>query len=253
MDNRVTDFFNANKDIKHNKDVLSIPAEFLNIESDQTVTNFFKWIRHSSQCKSLRLDIDADISEIKQELKTRASLAIPHREHPTWKSITLYGYSSIMTNSYEQYKLDGLITDEDVTDWTDVSRFFPKTVTWLKENCPLKEFARIRVMVLEPGGSSDPHKDYEMGQALCGPINVAVVNPPGSEFVLENGGIVPWQEGDVRSMDLGSVHCIRNLSNEPRIHLIITPAKTDWDIDAMRLACKSFIKYQRERDDTRRN
>lgn len=253
MDQEVIDFFNLHRNTKHNKDVLPVPAEFLNATTDEEIKSFFKWIRHNSQCKSLRFDIEADVSKIKEELKTRVDLAIPHRGHPGWRSITLYGYSSIMTNSYEYYKQQGLVSDSDTTDWTDVSRFFPNTVSWLKAYCPLKEYARIRVMILDPESSSNPHRDYELGQALCGPINIAVVNPQGAEFVLENGGLVPWQEGDFRSMDLGSVHCIRNLSNEPRIHLIITPSKQDWDIDAMRLACRSFINYQRERNESGRN
>lgn len=249
MDKEITDFFNQNINIEHNKDILGVPKEFFDLENDKIVREFFKWIRHESRCKSLRLDIDTDIKYLKEELKSKVMLSIAHRDHPGWRSITLYGYSSIMTNSYEYYKQEGLITDEDQTDWTDICKFFPRTVDWIKKNCPLKEFARIRIMVLEPGGSSAPHRDYLKGQALCGPINVAIVNPEGSEFVLEDGGLVPWKEGDFRSMDLGSTHCIRNLSNEYRIHLIITPSKNDWDIDAMRLACKSFLKYSRERND----
>lgn len=254
MDQEVIDFFNLHKDVTHNKDVLPVPDEFINATSDQEIFNFFKWIRHQSCCKSLKLDIEYDITELQLELKSKVALAIPHRESKTgWKSITLYGYSSIMTNSYEQYKQDGLITDDDVIDWTDISKFFPKTVAWLKQNCPLKEYNRIRIMVLDPNGSSEPHKDYYLGQILCGPLNVAICNPVGAEFVLEDGGLVPWKEGDFRSMDLGSVHCVRNTSQEPRIHIIISPGKNDWDIDAMRVACRSFIKYQRERDDARRN
>lgn len=252
MDQTVIDFFDRNRNIEHNKDVLPVPYNFINANTDEEIIKFFKWIRHNSQAKSLRLDIDSDISELKEELKTLEFLGIPHRGHPGWRSITLYGYSSIMTNSYEHYKQMGIIKDSDTTDWTDISKFFPKTVNWLKRFCPLKEYARIRVMILDPGGSSSPHKDYDQGQALCGPINVAIIDPIGSEFVLEDGGMVPWKEGDVRSMDLGSNHCIRNIGTEPRIHLIITPSKNDWDIDAMRLACRSFVNYQRERNDARR-
>lgn len=246
MDQIVTDFFDQNQHIPHNNDVLEIPSEFLNAESDEDIKKFFNWIRHHSKCKSLRL-AHYDVKELQEELKNKVSLAIPHRGHPGWRSITLYGYSSIMTNSYEYYKQKGMVTDEDTTDWTDISRFFPKTVQWIKQHSPLKEYARIRLMILDPGGSSSPHRDYDQGQLLCGPVNVAFVNPQGAEFVLENGGVVPWQEGDIRSMDLGSYHCIRNLGNEPRIHLIITPCRTDWDIDAMRIACKSFVEYTREK------
>ena len=248
MDKEVIDFFNDNKDIEHNKDALAVPAEFVNATTDEEITRFFKWIRHQSKCKSLRLD-KVSVEELKEEIRPKIPLAVMHRENPGWRSITLYGYSSIMTNSYEHYKEMGIVTDDMTTDWTDISRIFPKTVAWIKKNSPLKEFNRIRLMILDPGSSSTPHKDYALGQALCGPINAAIINPVGAEFVLENGGLVPWKEGEFRSMDVGSLHCIRNTGTEPRVHIIIGPAKSDWDIGAMRLACSSYIK---ERHDPRR-
>lgn len=231
---QVTRFFNENKDIVHNRDMLPPPAEL-------STTDFFDWIRHRSKCKSLRLEINTDITDLKEEIKNKTFLAIPHRDHPGWRSLTLYGYSSVMTNSYEHYKQLGIISDQE-PGWTDICKFFPKTVEWLKLNNPLKEFARIRLMVLDPAGSSSPHKDYPYGQMLCGPINIAIINPPGAEFVLENGGLVPWKEGDVRTIDLGTNHCVRNIGNEPRVHIIITPSSNDWDIDAKELACKSYLK-----------
>jgi hypothetical protein len=248
MDKEVNDFFNINKDIEHNKDALAVPTEFANAQTDEEITKFFKWIRHQSKCKSLKLTT-VSVDELKEEIRPKIPLAVTHRENPGWRSITLYGYSSIMTNSYEHYKELGIVTDDMTTDWTDISRIFPKTVAWIKKNSPLKEFNRIRLMILDPDSSSTVHKDYELGQALCGPINAAIINPPGAEFVLENGGLVPWKEGEFRSMDVGSLHCIRNTGTEPRVHIIIGPIKSDWDIDAMRLACSSYIK---ERHDTRR-
>lgn len=253
MDKEVIDFFNSHINIEHNKDVLPIPNEFISVTSDDNTKKFFKWIRHESCCDSLKFNITADVSQIKDELKNLEFLGIPHRDHTGWRSITLYGYSSIMTNSYEHYKSLGIINDSDKTKWTDICEFFPKTVDWLKKYCPLKEYSRIRIMILDPGGSSTPHKDYYDGQALCGPINIAVVNPPGAEFVLENGGLVPWSEGDFRSVNLGKVHCIRNTGTEPRIHIIITPSKNDWDIDAMNMACNTFINFQKERHESGRN
>ena len=61
MDNKVTDFFNANKDIEHNKDALPVPAEFINATTDEEITQFFKWIRHESRRKSLLLAIDTQV------------------------------------------------------------------------------------------------------------------------------------------------------------------------------------------------
>jgi len=245
MDQNVTNFFKINKDIVHNKDMLLAPDDLLN-----NTETFFKWIRHESKCKSLRLDLNADVSDIKEEIENKTFLAIPHRSHPGWRSITLYGYSSIMTNSHEHYKENGFDFTDFKLDWTDISKFFPKTVAWLKENNPLKEFVRIRFMILDPGGSSSPHKDYPFGQFLCGPINLAITQPKGAEFVLENGGCVPWKEGDFRTMDLGSVHCVRNTGLENRIHMIISPFNdgiNDWDIQAKELACQSYLKQFSER------
>lgn len=243
MDQSVVDFFNKNIQIKHNKDMLPPPANFLENNSENTIRKSFYWLRHQSQCKSLLLGQASNVNEIKAEIKKCIPLAISHRESIGWRSVTLYGYSSIMTNSYEQYKIDGLITDDDKTRWTDISNFLPKTVGWLKNISPLSSYSRIRIMVLDPGCSSEPHKDYYDGQALCGPINIAVINPKGSEFVLENGGLVPWEEGQIRSMDLGSYHCIRNNGTEPRAHIIITPPKDDWDLNAMGLACRKYLEY----------
>lgn len=243
MDQKVTDFFNSNKDIEHNKDMLSIPSEFID-----NVNDAFDWIRHSSKCKSLRLDIDTDISEIKEEIRNKTSLAIPHRSHPGWRSLTLFGYSSCMTNSVEHYMEIGFDFAGVEPNWTDVSKFFPKTVSWLKKFNPIKKFNRIRIMVLDPGGASSPHVDYPYGQYLCGPVNVAIIHPYGAEFVLENGGLVPWKEGDFRTMDLGSIHCVRNIGQEERVHLIISPERDGWDNEESKeLAYRSYLKQFTER------
>jgi hypothetical protein len=250
MDQIVTDFFNLHKDIPHNRDILEIPKEFTTARTPEEIIAYFKWIQTQSKCKSLRLDIDTDVTELKEEIKNKTSLAVSHREHTGWLSITLYGYSSIMTNSYEYYKQQGIVTDNDLPGWTDICKFFPKTVEWVKKNSPIKDYVRVRIMILEPSGFAIPHRDYAKGQMLCGPVNVAIINPPGAEFVLEAGGLVPWKEGDIRTMDVGSFHSIRNTGSEPRAHLIITPNKNGWDFDAMQLACSSFTNYQKEKNDS---
>lgn len=251
MDQSTIDFYQSNSKLIHNKDVLPTPAEFVNATTDEEIEKFFKWIRHSSRCKSLRLDINTDIIELQEELKEKYDLAVPHRHHIGWRSITLYGYSSIMTNSYEHYKELGFVSDEDKTDWTDVCRFFPKTVEWVKKNSPIQNYARVRIMVLDPGCHITPHKDYAYGQVLASTVNFAIINPENVEFVLEDGGTIPWKEGDVRVVDVGSVHSVRNMSQQARIHLIITPTQNDWDIAGKRLVCQSFLKYERERNDQR--
>ena len=74
-------------------------------------------------------------------------------------------------------------------------------------------------MLLKPGGYIKPHKDFETRRLAA--YNVAITNPPGVEFALEEAGLVPWQPGDVRAIDIGRLHAVRNNSNEDRIHMIV--------------------------------
>lgn len=240
MDRQVEDFFQKRIHEEHNKDCLPVPEMYKRNDSEEAVNKFFKWIRHESKCKSLLLNRVEVPIEVKQEVEHFIPLAVSHRNMPGWRSITLYGYSSIMTNSEERYKELGIINSEHNVDWTDIAKFFPQTVEWIKKVNPLKEYSRVRLMIVDPGFSSNPHVDHPTGQMLCGPINIAVINPQGSEFGLENGGLVPWDEGDVRTMDLGSTHCVRNTGSQPRVHIIITPSQNDWDLNAKRIACRGY-------------
>lgn len=246
MDQRVIDFYNTHQHIEHNKDILKMPEQFIGYENDTNkMLEYFEWIRFKSQMGSLRLNINTDISEVQNELSSKSFLAIPHRKNEShnWRVITLYGYSSIITDSPQYLKENNLIPNNYELKWTDISPLFPKTVDWIKNNIPLKTVSRIRIMVVEPGGYILPHRDYHHGQCACAGINIAMINPEGSEFCLEDNGLVPWREGDVRVFDVGRLHCIRNNSNVPRIHIIISPLTHEWDIEAKKLACDSYTEY----------
>lgn len=249
MDEKVLDFYYKYKDIQHNNSMLKAPEEFIGYENDLNKMNkYFEWIRFKSHMGSMRLNIDADITEVKKELSDRSFLAIPHRktESNMWEVITLYGYSSIITDSPQYLQENNLLPENIKLQWTDISPMFPKTVEWIKNNIPLKTVSRIRVMVVQPGGYILPHRDYHHGQCACAGINIAIVNPEGAEFCLENNGLIPWQEGDVRVFDVGLFHCIRNNSSVPRIHIIVSPIGSEWDTEAKRLACDSYTKYSEQ-------
>jgi hypothetical protein len=51
MDQLVTDFFNLHKNIKHNGDILEIPNEFINAQTNEEIISYFKWIQTQSNCK----------------------------------------------------------------------------------------------------------------------------------------------------------------------------------------------------------
>lgn len=244
----ITDFFNKAHITVHNKDAQKTPAEFLDCDTPAKTVEYFKWIRHHSQCGSMKLDVLTDVTEIKDELIKLSSLGIAHRSGNSegWRSITLYGYSSIMTSSSDYYINQGLVTADTKLGWTDVAEFAPKTVAWIKQYSPITEYSRIRVMIVDPGGYIQPHIDHTAGQLLAANIHVAVVHPEGVEFALDNCGIIPWKEGDIRVVDIGRAHSVRNLSDQIRIHLIISPKEYEWEMAAMQTACSSYTKFQQD-------
>jgi hypothetical protein len=243
----ITKFFEVERSNIFNKDALHPPAKFISWETDDAVLlAYFNWIRGESKCASLRLLVDSSMVEVIKELEHKASyLAVPHRSGDSegWRTITLYGYSSLMSDFSGYYKEIGIVDSDSIEGWTDVCQLFPHTVKWVKENIPFDSYSRVRVMLLEPGGTINPHRDWR-GQMLGGGINVAITNPEGVEFGIENGGLIPWVPGDVRMIDVARHHSVWNRSNIPRIHLIISPPGLTWNKTAMQLACKSYSAFK---------
>lgn len=239
----ITDFFNINKQLEHNASSKDIPEEFLSWESSpDRCKTFFDWIRNDSNTGSLKLDIVSDISEVIDELSRAEFLAIPHRADNSngWRSIVLHGLCSIMTEAPYNYVDLGIVDKSTKETWTDASKFFPKTLAWIDQHVPFKTFSRIRVMVLDPGGYILPHKDLP-SSFLGGGLNIAFTNPEGTEFAVEDNGLIPWEPGDVRMINIGKLHSIRNLGSTPRIHMLVyPPAMEEWNLEAMKLVCSSY-------------
>lgn len=248
MDPITTEFFNTAHAIEHNTGAKKTPAEFLNCSTDKEIADYFNWIRYHSNCGSLKLDISQNTNEIKNELIKISSLGVLHRSGNSdgWRSITLFGHSSIMTSSTEYYISQGLITANDVPRWTDIAQFTPKTVQWIKENIPITDYSRIRVMIVDPNGFIQPHIDNKDGPLFAANIHVAIAHPAGTEFALGNSGVIPWKEGESRTFDIGRAHSVRNLSDQARIHLLISPKNGDWGLAAMKLICDNYTKFQQE-------
>jgi hypothetical protein len=74
-------------------------------------------------------------------------------------------------------------------------------------------------MLLEPGGYIQPHQDFDT-RAMAA-FNVALSNPPGIFFAQEDAGLIPWQPGEARGIDIGRKHSVLNQGLENRIHMIV--------------------------------
>ena len=217
--------------------------EFLNWETDDTtLEKFFNWIRLRSNLKTLKLDISDNIEHLKKEIIPKIPVSVMHREldGKGWRSATLHGYSSLMTDDDDYYKSLGFNLPQSKS-WTSLSNFFPETKKWILENIPFANFGRIRIMTLEPGGYIAPHKDFPNGNCLAG-INIAIKHPKEVKYFIGDGEI-EWTEGDSRLIDIGSTHAIYNNSKDYRVHIIVHSEPIDkWSIEMMRIVCRSYIK-----------
>ncbi len=151
-------------------------------------------------------------------------LFVPHRDkdkiksygHEGWYSVTLHGISYDKTEHFDRY---GFSSQEEAGyNWTDICSMIPKTIELIK-SFPFKNYGRIRIMRLSPGGYIMPHVDGP--SRVFGPFNFALSNPQGCEFIFENYGLVPFQIGRGFMLDIGNRHCVYNGSNQYRYHVIV--------------------------------
>ncbi len=166
--------------------------------------------------------------EMLKEAQSLKSIMVPHRsdkeENKGWKSICIHGISSVHTQCASQYGLD--IEDAANYRWTDISDFAPVTVDFFKRHFHYDVFHRVRFMLLEPGGWILPHRDFE--HYVLGPVNIALNNPQGCQFFMEDGGVVPFESGSVMKLALVNRHAVYNGSDEDRFHIIVHGAP-NWD------------------------
>jgi len=165
-----------------------------------------------------------DYQSIMLEMDEIDYLFVPHRDkdkinsygHEGWYSITLHGISHDKTENFDRY---GFSSQEEAGyDWTEVCNLIPKTIELVK-NFPFRNYGRIRIMRLSPGGYIMPHTDGP--SRMFGPFNFALSNPEGCEFIFENFGLVPFRTGRGFMLDIGNRHCVFNQSNQYRYHVII--------------------------------
>lgn len=141
-----------------------------------------------------------------------------------WLSLCIYGMSSVHTNVPEDYGLPDS-AEYDLSDWTDIAKFCPRTVEWMKDEMLYDRFSRVRFMAVLPGGWLAPHKDKDrMG---FGATNVAINNPDGCALVMEDWGTMPFTPGSVFKINTGYQHAVWNRSEEPRIHMIFDGDPSD--------------------------
>ena len=173
-----------------------------------------------SNAKYLKLDIQVPHEAIHKEIELVKDKFIEYRSKDAagWYSLPIIGKSAAEPNSWQSY----FPTAADAIPfmkWTEISDLCPVTTNWLKNVYPSKMYARVRFMLLKPGGVIDFHKDTE--HMVLGATNVAITNPKGCAWHWKDGESLEFNPGDAYAMNLGYEHSIRNNSQEDRYHIIV--------------------------------
>lgn len=169
----------------------------------------------------LQIDFDDDFEKMHKECIKNDHLFVGHRQkdkhlsysHEGWSALTLHGIRPDATEHYDQYGLS-----EPNYKWTDVCKYFPTCVRFLKK-LGYENYDRVRIMRLAPGGYIMPHSDGE--GRIFGALNIAINNPEGCNFYFKDWGRVPFKQGTGFFLDIGNVHAVYNNSDEPRYHFIV--------------------------------
>ena len=200
--------------------------EFYNqhIGSNSPLHSSFQESREDTECAYYPIKFNVDAGALLQECQAVDDLYFNHRSqdvkngygHRGWQSLTLHGIDKHKTEHYTQYGFNNL--EEANYHWTDAADLVPNLTSFLK-SLPYKLFDRVRIMRLAPGGYVMPHTDGP--GRIFSPLNIAINNPNGCEFVFKDRGIVPFVAGTGVVIDVAREHIVINDSDEPRYHIIV--------------------------------
>ena len=173
-----------------------------------------------SNAKYLKLDIPVPYEDIRKEAELLKDRFIEYRGKDSngWLSLPIIGKSSSEPNSWQSY----FTSAADAIPYmkpTDMAERCPVTLGWLNTVYPSKMYARVRFMLLKPGGVVDFHRDTE--HMVLGATNVAITNPKGCAWHWKDGESLEFTPGDAYAMNIGYEHSIRNNSQEDRYHIIV--------------------------------
>lgn len=219
------DFFDINENIEPDfTGVDDVEALIKEVEQEDNIDA----IMDKTRMPWIPIDITVPHKEIFEEANhlLYTSCFTAHRPNSSgWLSLAIHGISSVHTNCAEDY---GLPEDAEQTmsDWTDVAKFCPRTVEWMRDEMLYDKFTRVRFMAVLPGGWLAPHQDRQSNVGV-GATNVAINTPDGCAMAMAGWGTVPQPAGSMVKLNTGYEHAVWNRSDEPRIHMIFDGGPSD--------------------------
>jgi hypothetical protein len=237
------EFLQTNAELK--KPLPPIPD---NLDNDEDIT---RWVL-KQDIPYIKLDISFDVTGWQQEASLAEPYFVNHREsqpHKGWLSCCIHGIDVDKTGIWNMYA-----DKEPEYRWTSLSDLTP-TIKKFWQQFPFEKLARVRFMKLEPDGYIAPHHDTPQGYTddsemldYLIPINIAIDHPDNCHMVLKDHGIVPWNTGDVKLVNIKNYHSVVNLSEHPRMHLIAHGVVGNCIKEFSNLIARSYKKqYERSR------
>lgn len=206
-----------------------LTTQFSGVDSAELLTSDdLNTIQDNTLLPWIQVDINVPWRDIFDEANhlLYTSCYTLHRPNSSgWLSLAIHGMSSVHTNVPEDYGLPDS-AEYDLSDWTDIAKFCPRTVEWMKDEMLYERFSRVRFMAVLPGGWLAPHQDRSRITGV-GATNVAINNPDGCSLVMEGWGTMPYTPGSVFKINTGYQHAVWNRSDEPRIHMIFDGNPSD--------------------------
>ena len=194
------------------------------------------WVLNHSGLGYLPLDIEIPWQVISEEAQGVVAhmIAHPQPDHDStgWMNFGLFARGKQDMGDY------GLEQMDHSDRWLDqAQQLMPRTVEYLQTQWPHKQFYKIRLLGLGPHGVIGLHSDDCNGLHN---INIAIDHPDSCNFVLENSGVIPFENGRAFLVNVGRRHAVINNSNQLRIHLVIYQ---DNDDAFGELVLRSYNKY----------
>lgn len=237
-EDKVLEFFADNEHLTPEHLAYADPEEFLTTDDSADIIDgtILPWIP---------VDIEVPHEDILNEALPLlyTSCFTQHRPDARgWMSLSIHGLSSVMTGTPEDY---GFTQSEmELSDWTDIAKYCPRTVDWMRETMRYRRYSRVRFMALLPGGWIGNHRDREKTHGV-GATNVAINNPDGCRLVMKGVGKLPYKPGTVFKLNTGYEHAVWNQSDEPRIHMIFDGDHGNYFNNKVLEGYRSYIKQLR--------
>lgn len=236
--------------IKKNKNKTYIPPR---PPSGLTSVELTEWLFRQDDMGWLKLDIEFNLDAWKKECSIAKKYFVNHRsssnyensEHRGWHSCCIHGLGISNTEAEEE-------ANQHLFHWTALSYDTPNITKFWKQ-FPVETYRRLRFMRLESGGYIGIHNDLPTTMPTASlkdldplrstiSINVAVQHPKDCDFITENFGTIPINEGEAYIINITKNHCVVNNNKQDRIHIIAECVVGNRLHDFSKLIYRSYIK-----------